>query len=95
MAVICRFPIFLKGGPKMLNQVLVSVLLIAGCLLLYEAVIHTAAAKRPAALTTSEGMMLNKPRLPWINDRLNQTLVGVVVFGAVALYLILVRGWVW
>jgi hypothetical protein len=31
----------------MLDQVLVSVLLIAGCLLAYEVVIHTAAAKRP------------------------------------------------
>jgi hypothetical protein len=40
-------------------------------------------------------MMLNKPRLTWINDGLNQTLVAAVIVAAVAVYLIVARGWAW
>lgn len=78
----------------MLSQVFVSVLLIAGCLLLYEAIIHTAAAK-PRHPQGSESMMLNKPRLIWINDWLSQPLTAVMAVGAVTLYLIVARGWAW
>jgi hypothetical protein len=41
----------------------------------------------------TEAQMLNKPRLTWFNDRLNQTLVAVVIAGASATYLIVARGW--
>jgi hypothetical protein len=40
-------------------------------------------------------MMLNQPRPTWINDGLNQKLVAAVIVGAVAVYLIVARGWAW
>jgi hypothetical protein len=76
----------------MLGQVLVSSLLIAGCLLAYQTCMREAAAKRPGVLN-EDGKMWNKNRLLWINDGLNQTLVAAAIFGTVVLSLILARGW--
>jgi hypothetical protein len=42
-----------------------------------------------------ERNMLDKSRPAWINDRLNQTLVAVATIGAIAVYLIVARGWAW
>jgi hypothetical protein len=39
--------------------------------------------------------MWNWSRLTWINDGLNQALVAVVSVAAVALFLIVARGWAW
>jgi hypothetical protein len=37
--------------------------------------------------------MFNKTHLPWTRDRLNPTLVAVVIVASLALYFIVVRGW--
>jgi hypothetical protein len=39
--------------------------------------------------------MFNKSHLPWTNDPLTLTLIGVVIAASIAMYFILMRGWFW
>lgn len=39
--------------------------------------------------------MFKNPRIIWLNDRLSQTFVVVVIAAAIATYFIVTRGWAW
>jgi hypothetical protein len=39
--------------------------------------------------------MFNKSHLPWTNDPLTLTLIGVVIAASIAMYFIIMRGWFW
>jgi hypothetical protein len=72
----------------MWDQILVSVVLIAGWLLLYEIAL-------PRGRETMAMTIFESPRLAWFNDWLNQTFVIVVTAAAVTTYFIVARGWAW